>query len=56
MARDLEQEIKNLQKEPGGTQEDQAALHLQPCRGDKKIIARNEKREGRAPFPSVLCS
>ena len=43
MVKDLEQEIRNLQSELTGIQKDQAALRLQPCRGDKEIMAKDAK-------------
>ncbi len=43
MARDLEPEIKNLQKELADIQKDQASLRLQPCRGDAEIMAKDAK-------------
>jgi len=43
MARDLEQEIMNLQKELEGIQKDREVLRLQPCFGDAEIRAKDAK-------------
>jgi hypothetical protein len=43
MVKDLEQEIRDLQRELAGIQKDQSTLRLQPCRGDSDIIAKDAK-------------
>jgi hypothetical protein len=43
MVKDLEQEIRDLQRELAGIQKDQSALRLQPCRGDSDIMAKDAK-------------
>jgi len=43
MARDLEQEIMNLQKELEGIQKDREVLRLQPCLGDAEIRVKDAK-------------
>ncbi len=45
MVKDLEEKIRNLQKELAGIQKEQAALRLQPCRGDSEIVAKDAKYE-----------
>jgi 50S ribosomal subunit-associated GTPase HflX len=39
MIKELEEEIRDLQKELSQVQKDQAVLRLQPCRGDLIFIA-----------------
>jgi hypothetical protein len=43
MVKDIEQEIRDLQRELAGIQKDQAVLRLQPCRGDSEIIQKDAK-------------
>ena len=43
MIKELEQEIRNLQKELAGVQKDQAVLRLQPCKGDPEIREKDAK-------------
>ena len=43
MIKQLENRIRNLQKELAEIQKDQAALRLQPCRGDSEIKGKDEK-------------
>ena len=45
MVKDLEQEIRNLQKGLAGIQKDQASLRLQPCHGDSEILSKDAKIE-----------
>ncbi len=45
MVKDLEEKMRNLQKELAGIQKKQAALRLQPCRGDSEIVAKDAKYE-----------
>ena len=48
---DFEKEIRDLQKELAEVQREQAALRLQPCKGDSEIRKKDEKfdeLEGRA--------
>jgi hypothetical protein len=40
---ELEQGIRDLQKELGDVQMEQAALRLQPCRRDSEIMAKDVK-------------
>jgi hypothetical protein len=40
---ELEQRIRDLQKELGDVQMEQAALRLQPCKGDSEILAKDVK-------------
>jgi hypothetical protein len=40
---ELEQQIRDLQKELGDVQMEQAALRLQPCKGDSEILAKDVK-------------
>jgi chromosome segregation ATPase len=54
MARDLEQEIRNLQKELEGIQKDRDVLRLQPCRGDAEIRAKDAKYEDLARRAAIL--
>jgi hypothetical protein len=43
MTMELEQKIGGLQKELAGVEKEQAALRLQPCRGDSDIRKKNAK-------------
>jgi prefoldin subunit 5 len=43
MEKELENEIRGLQKELAEVQKDQAVLRLQPCRGDSEIRKKDEK-------------
>ena len=43
MIKQLENQIRDLQKELAGVQKDQAVLRLQPCRGDSEIRKKDEK-------------
>jgi len=43
MIKQLEQEIRDLQKALAEVQKDQAVLRLQPCRGDSEIRKKDEK-------------
>ena len=43
MAIDIQQQIRNLQKELAEIQKDQVILRLQPCRGDAEIMAKDTK-------------
>ena len=46
MIKQLENQIRDLQKELAGIKNDQAALRLQPCRGDSEIRGREAKFDG----------
>ncbi len=54
MASDLEQEIKNLQKELEGIQKDRDVLRLQPCRGDAEIRAKDAKYDDLGRRAAIL--
>jgi chromosome segregation ATPase len=43
MIKQLEQEIRDLQKALAEVQKDQAVLRLQPCRGDSEIREKDAK-------------
>ena len=43
MINQLENQIRDLQKELAAIQKDQAVLRLQPCRGDSEIRAKDAK-------------
>jgi len=46
MSKELENQIRDLQKELAAIQKDQAVLRLQPCRGDSEIREKDEKFDG----------
>ena len=43
MIKELENQIRDQQKELAGVQRDQAILRLEPCRGDSEIRKKDEK-------------
>jgi chromosome segregation ATPase len=43
MIKELEQKIRDLQKELAEVQKDQAVLRLQPCQGDSEIREKDAK-------------
>ncbi len=43
MIKQLENQIRDLQRELGEIQKDQAFLRLQPCRGDSEIMEKDAK-------------
>ena len=43
MSKELENQIRDLQKELAAIQKDQAFLRLQPCRGDSEMRAKDAK-------------
>ena len=43
MSKELENQIRDLQKELAAIQNDQAVLRLQPCRGDSEIKGKDAK-------------
>jgi uncharacterized small protein (DUF1192 family) len=43
IVQELEQRIRDLQKELAEIQTEQAALRLQPCRGDSEIMEKDAK-------------
>ena len=43
MIKELEKEIRDLQKEQAEITKDQSVLRLQPCRGDSEIMAKEAK-------------
>ena len=43
MNKELENQIRDLQKELAAIQKDQAVLRLQPCRGDSEIREKDAK-------------
>ena len=43
MSKELENQIRNLQKELAAIQKDQAVLRLQPCRGDSEMREKDAK-------------
>jgi predicted nucleic acid-binding Zn-ribbon protein len=43
MIKQLENQIRDLQKELAAIQKDQAVLRLQPCRGDSEIRGKDAK-------------
>ena len=43
MIKELEKQIRDLQKELAEVKKDQAALRLQPCRGDSEIRGKDAK-------------
>ena len=43
MSKELENQIRELQKELAAIQKDQAVLRLQPCRGDSEIREKDVK-------------
>ncbi len=45
MIKEIEKEIRELQRELGDIQKEQAALTLQPCRGDSEIRKKDDKLE-----------
>jgi len=45
MIKQIEKEIRDLQKARAEVQKEQAALCLQPCRGDLEIREKDEKLE-----------
>jgi chromosome segregation ATPase len=45
MIKEFEKQIRNLQKELAEVQKGQAALRLQPCRGDSEIREKDGKLE-----------
>ena len=45
MITDIEKKIRDLQKELAEVQREQAALRLQPCKGDAEIRKKDEKFE-----------
>ena len=45
MIKQLEKQIRDLQKELAEVQKGQAALYLQPCRGDSEIREKDAKLE-----------
>jgi chromosome segregation ATPase len=46
MIKQIERQIRDLQKELSETQREQASLRLEPCRGDMDIRKKEEKLEG----------
>jgi hypothetical protein len=46
MNKEIEREIKDLQKELAEVERNQAALRLQPCRGDADMREKDAKIEG----------
>ncbi len=45
MIKEIEKEIREFQRELGDIQKEQAALTLQPCRGDSEIRKKDGKLE-----------
>ncbi len=45
MIKQIERQIRDLQKELSETQREQASLRLEPCRGDMEIRKKEEKLE-----------
>jgi len=45
MIKELEKQIRDLQKELAEVRKGQAALRLQPCRGDLEIREKDEKSD-----------
>ncbi len=45
MIKELEKQIRDLQRELDQVQKDQTALRLQPCRGDSDIREKDEKED-----------
>ena len=43
MSKELENQIRDLQKELAAIQKDQAVLRLQPCRGDSEMKEKDAK-------------
>jgi hypothetical protein len=43
MSKELENQIRDLQKELAAIQKDQVVLRLQPCRGDSEIKGKDAK-------------
>jgi hypothetical protein len=43
MIMDLEEQIRGLQRELAGVEKEQAALRLQPCKGDSEIAKKDAK-------------
>jgi len=43
MSKELENQIRDLQKELAAIQKDQSVLRLQPCRGDSEIRGKDAK-------------
>ena len=43
MSKELENQIRELQKELAAIQKDQAVLRLQPCRGDSELRGKDAK-------------
>ena len=43
MSKELENQIRDLQKELAAIQKDQAVLRLQPCRGDSEMRGKDAK-------------
>ena len=43
MSKELESQIRDLQKELAAIKKDQAVLRLQPCRGDSEMRKKDEK-------------
>jgi prefoldin subunit 5 len=43
MIKELEKQVRDLQRELADVQKDQAVLRLQPCRGDSEIRMKDEK-------------
>jgi ribosomal protein L29 len=43
VVQELENKIRDLQKELAEVQMEQAALRLQPCKGDSEILAKDVK-------------
>jgi hypothetical protein len=54
MVKDLEQEIRDLQRDLAGIQKEQAALRLQPCRGDSDIMAKDAKYDDLGRRAAIL--
>ena len=54
MTKELEKEIRDLQKDLVNVQKEQASLRLQPCRGDLEIREKEAKIDGLAVRAAIL--
>ena len=54
MTKELEKEIRDLQKDLVNVQKEQASLRLQPCRGDLEMREKEAKIDGLAVRAAIL--
>ena len=54
MIKEIEREIRDLQKELVDVQKNQSALRLQPCRGDSEMRQKDAKIEALAQRATII--